>query len=53
MTTPASVAVVGAGASGCLTAMHLARSAAREATSEATDYLNAAFGSALTVKVTG
>ena len=29
------------------------RSAARDATSEATDYLNAAFGSALTVKVTG
>lgn len=29
------------------------RSAAREATSEATDYLNAAFGAALTVKVTG
>lgn len=29
------------------------RSAAREATSDATDYLNAAFGAALTVKVTG
>ena len=29
------------------------RSAAREATSDATDYLNAAFGGALTVKVTG
>ena len=29
------------------------RSAARDATSEATDYLNAAFGAALTVKVTG
>jgi ATP-binding cassette, subfamily B, bacterial len=29
------------------------RSAAREATSDATDYLNSAFGGALTVKVTG
>ena len=29
------------------------RSTARDATSEATDYLNAAFGAALTVKVTG